>query len=238
MGVEVKNQNHLFHSIPPAEWDRLLPHIEAIDLPLGKVLCEPGTKIPYVYFPTSAIVSISHELENGSLSEVAIVGNEGLLGFSTFLGGGTTTSKATVSIAGLGYKIKSSVLLHEFNQSAPLMHLLLRFTQAIMTQMTQTAVCNRHHRIEEQLCRLLLLYHDRLPGNDVKLTQELIAMALGVRREGITEAAQKIQGANVIQYARGHITVLNRSGLEHRSCECYQVVKTEYDRLLLEKMAT
>ena len=237
LAANLQDQNLLFHSIPPEEWQRLLPHIEAIDLPLGKVICEPGIKMPYVYFPSTAIFSISHELENGASSEVAIVGNEGLLGFSIFLGGGTTTSKATVRIAGLGYRIKSNIVLQEFNQSVPLMHLLLRFTQAVMTQMTQTAVCNRHHLMEQQLCRLLLVYRDRLSSNEIILTQELIAMSLGVRREGITEAAKKIQNAGLMKYARGHITILDRAKLKHRSCECYQIVETEYRRLLPENLA-
>jgi CRP-like cAMP-binding protein len=233
----VKGQNHLFHSIPDAEWKKLLPHIEAVDFPLGMVLCEPGMKMPYVYFPSTAIVSILHELENGSSSEVAIVGNEGLLGFSIFLGGGTTSSTAIVKIAGSGYRIKSSIVLQEFNQSAALMHLFLRFTQAIITQMTQTAVCNRHHRMDEQLCRLLLATLDRLPSNEIVMTQELIARSLGVRREGITEGACDLASEGLIKYARGRIAVLDRSGLEDRVCECYRIVKSEYTRLLPECIA-
>lgn len=233
----LKDQNQLFHSISNVEWDRLLPNIEAVDLPLGKILCEPGMKMPYVYFPSTAIVSILHELENGSMSEVAAVANEGLLGFSIFLGGGTTSSTAMVRIAGLGYRIKSSILLQEFNQSAPLMHLLLRYTQAVMTQMTQTAVCNRHHLLEQQLCRFLLTNLDRVSSNEIVMTQELIARSIGVRREGITEAALKLQADGLISYNRGHITILERTGLEKRSCECYKVVKKEYDRLLPEKIS-
>ncbi len=235
--VALKDQNHLFRSIPNAEWERLLPHIEAIDLPLGKILCEPGMKMPYVYFPSTATVSILHELENGSTSEVAIVGNEGLLGFSIFLGDGMTSSTAMVKIAGSGYRIKSGVLLQEFTQSAPLQHLFLRFTQAVITQMTQTAVCNRHHLMSEQLCRLLLVLLDRLPDSQILITQENIARSLGVRREGVTEAALQLQKDELIKYARGHITILDRAGLEKRTCECYKVVRAEYKRLLPERIA-
>lgn len=234
----LKDQNHLFHSIPIEEWERLLPHIEPIDLPLGKVLCEPGMKMPYVYLPSTAIVSILHELENGSSSEVAVVGNEGLLGFSIFLGGGTTSSTAIVKIAGSGYRIKSEIVLQEFYRSTPLMHLLLRFTQAIITQMTQTAVCNRHHLMGQQICRLLLVTLDRLPSNEIVMTQELIARSLGVRREGVTEGALNLANEGLIKYARGRIAVLDRPGLEDRACECYQIVKSEYNRLLPEKMAS
>jgi CRP-like cAMP-binding protein len=194
-------------------------------------------KMPYIYFPSTAVVSILHELENGSMSEVAVVGSEGLLGFSIFMGGGTTSSTAMVKIGGAGFRIKSSILLQEFNQSAPLRHLLLRYTQAVMTQMTQTSVCNRHHKLEQQLCRLLLINLDRMSGNEMVMTQELMASSLGVRREGVTEAAGKLQADGLIKYARGHIDILNRRGLESRSCECYRVVKNEYDRLLPEKLA-
>lgn len=233
----LKDQNHLFHSIPDPEWQRLFPYIEPVDLPLGKVLCEPGMKMPYVYFPSTAIISILHELENGSSSEVAVVGNEGLLGFSIFLGGGTTSSTAVVKIAGLGYRIKSSIVLQEFNQSTALVHLFLRFTQAIITQMTQTAVCNRHHRIEEQLCRMLLVTLDRLPTDEIVMTQELIARSLGVRREGVTEGALDLASNGLIKYARGKIAVLDKPGLEDRACECYEIVKSEYERLLPECIA-
>lgn len=220
------------------EWERLLPYIENVDLPLGKILCESGIKMPYVYFPTTAIISILHELENGSVSEVAAVGNEGLVGFSIFLSGETTSSTAMVKIAGIGYRIKSNILLQEFNRSTLLMNLLLRYTQAVMTQMTQTAVCNRHHLLEQQLCRFLLTNLDRLPSNEMAMTQDLIARSIGVRREGVTEAALKLQADGLIKYSRGHITILNRSKLESRSCECYKVVKNEYDRLLPEKKGT
>ena len=233
----LKDQNYLFHSIPAAEWERLLPFIEPIELPLGKVLYEPGMKMGRVCFPSTAIVSLLYALENGSSAEIAIVGNEGVVGISIFMGGQSTSSRAVVQSAGLGYMIKSNLILDEFNKSGPVMHLLLRYTQALITQMSQTAVCNRHHTLDQQLCRWLLLSLDRLSGNDLVMTQELIANMLGVRREGVTEAALKIQKAGLIRYARGHITVLDRLGLERRTCECYQVVKSEYDRLLPEKMA-
>ncbi|WP_106227029.1 Crp/Fnr family transcriptional regulator [Jezberella montanilacus] len=223
--------------MPTNEWERLLPFIETIELPLGKVLYEPGTKMSHVIFPTSAIVSLLYALENGSSAEIAVVGNEGVVGISIFMGGESTSSRAVVQSAGVGYKIKSSMLMDEFNRGGPIMHLLLRYTQALITQMSQTAVCNRHHSLDQQLCRWLLLSADRLTGNELIMTQELIANMLGVRREGVTEAALKIQKAGLIQYARGHITILDRHGLERRTCECYQVVKTEYDRLLPDKIA-
>ena len=200
-------------------------------------MIEPGMKLSFAYFPSTAIVSILHELENGSSAEVAAVGNEGLVGISIFMGGGTTRSSCIVKSAGYGYRIKAKVLLEEFNYSVELMHLFLRFTQALITQITQTAVCNRHHLLEQQLCRLLLINLDRLPDNQLFMTQELIARLLGVRREGITEAALKIQSAGFIKYSRGHVTILDRLGLESRACECYQVVKKEYQRLLPERIA-
>ncbi|MBU3629091.1 Crp/Fnr family transcriptional regulator [Polynucleobacter sp. AP-Reno-20A-A9] len=239
MSVEtLKDQNHLFHSIPPGEWERLVPHIEPVDLPLGKVLCNPGMKLSHAYFPVTAIISILYEFEDGASTEVAVIGNEGLVGISIFMDGGTTTSTAMVKSAGMGYRIKSEILLREFSQCAPLMHLLLRFTQALMTQMTQTAVCNRHHLMEQQLCRALLVNLDRLPGNEIAMTQELIASLLGVRREGVTEAALKLQKDGLIKYSRGHITILDRAGLERRTCECYGIVKHEYERLLPNGIAT
>lgn len=233
----LKNRNHIFEAMPTNEWERLLPFIETIELPLGKVLYEPGTKMSHVIFPSSAIVSLLYALENGSSAEIAVVGNEGVVGISIFMGGESTSSRAVVQSAGVGYKIKSSMLLDEFNRGGPIMHLLLRYTQALITQMSQTAVCNRHHSLDQQLCRWLLLSADRLTSNELIMTQELIANMLGVRREGVTEAALKIQKAGLIQYARGHITILDRHGLERRTCECYQVVKTEYDRLLPDKIA-
>ncbi|WP_071538919.1 Crp/Fnr family transcriptional regulator [Polynucleobacter asymbioticus] len=233
----LRDRNYLFHSIPDPEWERLLPHIEPVSLPLGKVLYEPGTKMTHLYFPSTAIVSLLYALENGSSAEIAIVGNEGVVGISIFMGGDSTSSRAVVQSAGEGYRIKSSILKDEFNRAGPVMHLLLRYTQALITQMSQTAVCNRHHTLDQQFCRWLLLSLDRLTSNELIMTQELIANMLGVRREGVTEAALKVQKAGFIKYARGHITILDRLGLEKRTCECYQVVKTEYDRLLPEKMA-
>lgn len=233
----LQEQNDLFRSMPKDVWDRLAPHLESIDLPLGKVLYEPGMKMSHVYFPATAIVSLLYALENGSSAEIAITGHEGIVGISIFMGGESTSSRAVVQSAGRGYRIKSSLILDEFNRSGPLMHLLLRYTQALITQMSQTAVCNRHHSLDQQFCRWLLLSLDRLPGNQLNMTQELIANMLGVRREGVTEAALKVQKAGFIKYARGHITILDRSGLEQRTCECYQVVKTEYDRILPNKIA-
>lgn len=233
----LKDQNYLFHSIPLGEWERLLPLIEPVDLPLGKVLYEPGMKMSHVYFPSTAIVSLLYALENGSSAEIAIVGNEGIVGISIFMGGESTSSRAVVQSAGKGYRIKSSVILDEFNRGGPLLHLFLRYTQALITQMSQTAVCNRHHTLDQQFCRWLLLSLDRLMTNELVMTQELIANMLGVRREGVTEAALKVQKAGFIKYARGHITILDRVGLEDRTCECYQVVKDEYARLLPDKLA-
>ena len=234
----IKDQNWLFHSIPPVDWDLLLPHLEPIELKLGEVLYEPGTKMGYVYFPATAIVSLLYEMEDGSTAEIAIVGNEGVIGISIFMGGESTSSRAVVQSAGHGYRVKSSLLLEAFNRSEALMHLLLRYTQALITQMSQTAVCNRHHTLDQQLCRWLLLSLDRLPNNEVVMTQGLIANMLGVRREGVTEAAFRLQKAGLIKYARGHITILDRPGLERRTCECYKVVKDEYKRLLPERLAT
>jgi len=235
--TQIKDQNELFRYIPDEEWARLLPHIELVDLPLGKVLYEPGMKMRYVCFPSTAIVSLLYAAEDGSSAEIAIVGREGVVGISIFMGGESTSSRAVVQSAGFGYRINSSLVLDEFNKSGPVMHLLLRYTQALITQMSQTAVCNRHHTLDQQFCRWLLLSLDRLSGNELVMTQELIANMLGVRREGVTEAALKMQKAGLIRYARGHITILDRAGLEQRTCECYRVVKEEYDRLLPRKMA-
>lgn len=235
--ISLRDQNHLFQSIPEFEWQRLLPSLEPIDLPLGMTLCEPGMKMSHVYFPSTAITSLIHEFENGSSAEFASVGNEGLLGFSIFMGGGTTPSTAIVKSSGFGYRMKSELLLKEFEQRAPIMRLLLRFTQALITQVSQTGVCNRHHLVEQQFCRFLLESLDRLPNNEITMTHELIARLLGVRREGITEAALKMQANGLIKYSRGHITVLDRHGIESCSCECYKVVKSEYNRLLSIKMA-
>jgi len=235
--TQIKDQNELFRYIPDEEWARLFPHIELVDLPLGKVLYEPGMKMRYVCFPSTAIVSLLYAAEDGSSAEIAIVGREGVVGISIFMGGESTSSRAVVQSAGFGYRINSSLVLDEFNKSGPVMHLLLRYTQALITQMSQTAVCNRHHTLDQQFCRWLLLSLDRLSGNELVMTQELIANMLGVRREGVTEAALKMQRVGLIRYARGHITILDRAGLEQRTCECYRVVKEEYDRLLPRKMA-
>ena len=206
-------------------------------MPLGLVLSESGDKLAHVYFPTTAIVSLLYGLENGASAEIAVVGNEGCVGISLFMGGQSTLSSAVVQSAGKSYRINSSVIMEEFGKAGPVMHLFLRYTQALITQMSQTAVCNRHHTLDQQFCRWLLLSLDRLTSNDLVMTQELIANMLGVRREGVTEAALKVQKAGLISYARGHIKILDRPGLERRTCECYQVVKTEYDRLLPDKLA-
>ena len=226
------NQNHLLAALLDAEFDRLAPHLELIPMPLGDVIYESGGKLNYVYFPTTSIVSLHYLLENGGSSEIAGVGNEGVLGISLFMGGDTTPSRAVVQTGGFGYRLRSAVLMEEFNRAGPVLRLLLRYTQALITQMSQTAVCNRHHSVEQQLCRWLLLTLDRLPSNELTMTQELIANMLGVRREGVTEAAGRLQSYGYISYRRGHITVLDRKGLERDVCECYGVVKTETARLL------
>ncbi len=230
--------NHLLSAIPEESLQRWLPHIEAVDMPLGKVIYESGVLLRHVYFPTTAIVSLLYVLEDGASAEIAVVGYEGLVGISLFMGGGSTPSRAVVQSAGKGYRLRADAMKAEFESSGPVMHLLLRYTQALITQMSQTAVCNRHHSLDQQLCRWLLLSMDRLEGNELLMTQELIANMLGVRREGVTEAALKLARAGLIQYARGHITVLDRPGLEKRTCECYSVVKQEYDRLLPMRIAT
>jgi CRP-like cAMP-binding protein len=229
--------NRLLAALPDAELTRWLPHLELFDMPLGRVLYESGKTEHYVYFPTSAIVSLLYVMKNGDSAEIAVVGNEGLVGISLFLGGNATPSRAVVQSAGTGFRMKAQFMKAEFDKSGPVTHLLLRYTQALITQMSQTAVCNRHHSLDEQLCRWLLLSLDRLPGNELVMTQELIANMLGVRRVGVTEAALKVQDAGLISYTRGRIKVLDRLGLERRSCECYQVVKDEYDRLLPAQMA-
>ena len=225
-------KNHLLESLPEAEWKRWEPILEEADLPLGMVLYESGSTLSHVYFPTTAIVSLLYVMENGASAEIAVVGNEGIVGVSLFMGGETTPSRAVVQSAGKGYRLSAARMKTEFNLAGPVLHLLLRYTQALLTQMAQTAVCNRHHSLDQQLCRWLLLSLDRLQGNELVMTQELIANMLGVRREGVTEGALKLQRAGLIRYSRGHITVLDRAGLESRSCECYAVVKKEYDRLL------
>jgi CRP-like cAMP-binding protein len=224
--------NHLLGALGAEEFNRLSINLEPVDMPLGQVLYEPGERLKYVYFPITSIVSMLYLLENGASAEIAIVGNEGILGISLFMGGETTTSRAVVQSAGVGYRLKAKFLKEEFKLNGLLMNLLLRYTQALITQMAQTAVCNRHHSLEQQLCRWLLLSLDRLESNELIMTQELIANMLGVRREGVTEAAGKLQRLEIIQYHRGHITVLDRASLEKQCCECYQVVKNEFNRLL------
>jgi CRP-like cAMP-binding protein len=226
------HQNHLLDALPRVDYERLASHLELIPMRLGDVLYEPGIKLRYVYFPTTSIVSLLYVMEDGASAEIAIVGNEGMLGIALFMGGDTTPSRAVVQSAGHGFRLKAELLKDEFGRFGPTMHLLLRYTQALITQMAQTAVCNRHHSVDQQLCRWLLLSLDRLQTNDLSMTQELIANMLGVRREGVTEAAGKLQDAGLIRYARGRISVLDRPRLEARVCECYQVVKTEFDRLL------
>jgi CRP-like cAMP-binding protein len=220
--------------MPEEIFERLSPHLELIPMPLGEVLYESGGKLHHVYFPTTAIVSLHYVMENGASAEIAGVGNEGVVGISLFMGGNTTPSRATVQTAGSGYRLKERLIMEEFNRAGPLMKLMLRYTQALITQMSQTAVCNRHHSMEQQMCRWLLSTLDRLPSHELVMTQELIASMLGVRREGITETAGDLQRAGLISYRRGHITVLDRAGLEIRACECYNVVKKEFRRLLKE----
>jgi len=232
VAIMTPKQNHLLAALPAEIFDRILPHLELVSMPLGEVLYESGGQLQYVYFPTTAIVSLHYLMESGASAEISGVGNEGVLGISLFMGGNTTPSLATVQTAGIGYRLKGRLMMEEFNLAGPMMRLMLRYTQALMTQISQTAVCNRHHSIEQQLCRWLLLTLDRLPSNELTITQELIAGMLGVRREGITEAAGKLQRAGLISYRRGHITVLDRTGLESHSCECYQVVRKEFHRLL------
>jgi CRP-like cAMP-binding protein len=232
-----QSSNELLASMPSEVWLRIAPQLELVDLPLGKVLYESGCQIAHVHFPIDAIVSLLYVLENGASAEIAVVGYEGLVGIALFMGGETTPSRAVVQSAGKGYRLSAAHIKGEFNRGGPVLHLLLRYTQALITQMAQTAVCNRHHSLDQQLCRWLLLSMDRLEGDELVMTQELIANMLGVRREGVTEAALKLQNLGLIKYARGHITVLDRPALEERVCECYAVVKKEYDRLLPDKLA-
>jgi CRP-like cAMP-binding protein len=228
----------LIAALPDSIKERWLPHLEHSEMRLGDVLYESGATLSHVYFPTTAIVSLLYVLDNGTSAEIAVVGNEGIVGVSMFMGGKSTPSRAVVQSAGRSFRLKAETLEEEFNRAGAVLHLLLRYTQALITQMSQTAVCNRHHSLDQQLCRWLLLSLDRLRGDELLMTQELIANMLGVRREGVTECALKLQHAGLIRYARGHITVLDRVGLEKRSCECYAVVKKEYDRLLRSPMAT
>jgi len=226
------HQNQLLDALPASDYQRVASHLELIPMKLGDVLYESGATLRHVYFPTTSIISLLYVMEDGASAEIAIVGNEGVLGISLFMGGDTTPSRAVVQSAGLAFRLKAQLLKDEFERFGPTMHLLLRYTQALITQMSQTAVCNRHHSVDQQLCRWLLLSLDRLQSNELSMTQELIENMLGVRREGVTEAAGKLQKAGLIRYGRGRITVLNRPGLEARCCECYLVVKTEFDRLL------
>lgn len=229
-------KNQLLAALPDEEWQRWLPQLEFLEMPLGQVVYESGSTLSHVYFPTTAIVSLLYVMENGASAEIAVVGKEGVVGISLFMGGESTPSRGVVQSAGQGFRLKSHVIKEEFKR-APVLHLLLRYTQALITQMAQTAVCNRHHSLDQQLCRWLLLSLDRLEGNQLVMTQELIANMLGVRREGVTEGALNLQKAGLISYSRGRITVLDRTGLEKRTCECYAVVKNEYDRLLPKKLA-
>lgn len=231
-GCEDPRRNRLLGSLPDNDYRRLEPNLEFVDLPLGAVLYESGGRLDCVYFPTDSIVSLLYVMEDGSSAEIAVTGCEGLIGIALFMGGDTTPSRAVVQSAGNAYRLKAVVLKREFNNGGELQHLALRFTQALITQMAQTAVCNRHHSVEQQLCRWLLLSLDRLPSDVLSMTQELIANMLGVRREGVTEAAGHLQKAGLIKYSRGRITILSRRKLEKRVCECYAVVKKEYDRLL------
>ncbi|AMC33211.1 Crp/Fnr family transcriptional regulator [Janthinobacterium sp. B9-8] len=225
-------QNLILAALPADSYASLAPQLELVHLPLGYVLYESGAQMQHVYFPTNSIVSLLYVLESGASAEIAIVGNEGIVGISLFMGGNSTPSRAVVQSAGFAYRLDRKQIKAAFDQAGPLQHLLLRYTQALLTQMAQTAVCNRHHSLDQQLCRWLLLSLDRLPSNKLVMTQELIANMLGVRREGVTEAAGNLQKAKLIEYSRGRINVLDRKGLEKRSCECYAVVKAEFDRLL------
>jgi len=225
-------QNKLLAALPDADYQRIASQLELVSLPLGESIYESGDKIDYIHFPISCILSLLYVMKNGASAEIAVAGSEGLVGIALFMGGGSTPSRAVVQSAGHSYRMKGTTLKQEFDTSHALQLCLLRYTQALITQMSQTAVCNRHHSVDQQLCRWLLLSLDRLSSNKLEMTQELIANMLGVRREGVTEAAGKLQAQGIIHYSRGHITVLNRSALESQVCECYQVVKTEYDRLL------
>ena len=230
--TEDPRQNQLLAALPYAEWERFQPLLEPVDLPLGKVLCESGRTLSHVYFPTTALVSLQYVTEDGASMEIGMVGKEGVIGVSMFMGGHSTTSSAVVQCAGKGFRVRADAMLLEFERGGAAMRLLLRYTQALITQTSQTAVCNRHHSLDQQLCRWLLRSLDRLATGELTVTQDLIANMLGVRREGVTEAAGRLQEAGLIKYRRGHITVLDRARLEKRSCECYAVVKIEYDRLL------
>jgi CRP-like cAMP-binding protein len=229
--------NGLLAALPPEDFERLRPHMTPVELPLGAVVYESGSPLRHVYFPVSGIVSLLYIMENGASAEIAVIGNDGLVGVSILLGGDSTPSRAVVQVAAQAYQIRSDAVLREFHRGGPMQFLILRYVQALMTQMSQTAVCNRHHTVEQQLCRWLLLSLDRLGSNEVAMTQELISNMLGVRRSGITEAARNLQQAGLIEYHRGHIRVLNRAKLQAHSCECYAVVKREVDRLLNSKIS-
>ena len=229
---DTSRQNHLLGALPADEWNRLYPRMELTPMPLGHVLYEAGDTMRHAYFPTTSIISLLYVMEDGSSAEIAIVGNEGIVGISLFMGGETTPSRAIVQSAGLAYRVAGQYLKEEFFRAGPMQNLLLRYTQALITQMGQTAVCNRHHTVEQQLCRWLLMSLDRLPSNELTMTQELIANMLGVRREGVTESAGRLQKLGLISYNRGRIVVLDRPALEAHACECYAVVKKEFDRLL------
>lgn len=230
-------KNQLLGALPDPEWQRWQPQLEWVEMQLGEVLYESGRTMSHVYFPVTAIVSLLYVMGNGASAEIAVVGNEGIVGVSLFMGGESTSSRAVVQSAGQGIRLRAQVMKDEFKRAGPVQRLLLRYTQALITQMSQTAVCNRHHSLDQQLCRWLLLSLDRLSGNELVMTQELIANMLGVRREGVTEGALKLQKSGLIQYSRGRISVLDRAGLEKRTCECYAVVKKEYDRLLPDQLA-
>ncbi|HYF16973.1 MAG TPA: Crp/Fnr family transcriptional regulator [Ramlibacter sp.] len=231
-------QNWLLAALGRAEWESWAQHLEPVAMPLGKVLYEPGGQLAHVYFPTSAVVSLLYVMEDGASAEIAVVGNEGLVGISLFMGGQSTSSRAVVQAGGEGFRLKAALLMQAFNRGGPVLHLLLRYTQALITQMAQTSVCNRHHALDQQLCRWLLLTLDRVHSMNLVMTQELLSTLLGVRRATVTQAAGNLQKDGLIRYERGHITVLDRPGLERRVCECYSVVKKEYDRLLPDIEAT
>jgi CRP-like cAMP-binding protein len=231
-------QNHLLAALPAADFARLQSSLKLVPLRLGEVIYEPGSQVDHLYFPTTAIVSLLYMTAAGACAEIAVVGNDGILGVALFMGGETTPSRAVVQSAGHAYQLAGNILKDEFNRAGALQHVLLRYTQALLTQMGQTAVCNRHHTLDRQLCRWLLVSLDRMSGNKLFMTQELIANMLGVRREGVAEAAGKLQTAGLIKYSRGHIIVTDRAGLEARACECYAVVKKEFDRLLPERIAS
>jgi CRP-like cAMP-binding protein len=236
--LHASRQNRLLQVLPDDAWERLSAHLELVEIPLGRVLYDSGVRLQHVYLPTSAIVSLLYVMTDGASAEIAVVGFEGIVGVSLFMGGETTPSRAVVQSAGHAFRLPAQVLKQEFDRGGPVMHLLLRYTQSLITQMSQTAVCNRHHSLQQQLCRWLLLSLDRLNSNELVMTQELIANMLGVRREGVTEAAGRLQQSGAIRYSRGRITVLDRSALKHQVCECYEVVKRETDRLLPDCLAT